>query len=285
VSSFDPVPASLIDQFDDEHDGYPDDLAVEDTTANLKMMGARDFPAHLWIEPKEWAAVAAENDRYNTWPEDYRNRFTNQSPTHECTCHSLTQQFEIAYNRQRHGAGDAIFVSPLSIYAEANPRIRGGANIQTVLSICIRRGFLPEYHGPDGPNTQRNKYKHTIVGTQGKGNPMNSGGDWVALSRFPTDWKDTARHLRALECINVDQWEQMVCLVLHGIAVGVGRNGHAIPYTRWMAKDGVMEYTDSYDVHRYDSQRTMRSAVGGAHAIVSTTVPDDWYKPVADEVR
>lgn len=40
-----------------------------------------------------------------------------------------------------------------------------------------------------------------------------------------------------------------------------------------------MEYSDSYDVARYDSLNTVKRAVGGAYAIVSTTVPDNWAKP------
>jgi hypothetical protein len=40
-----------------------------------------------------------------------------------------------------------------------------------------------------------------------------------------------------------------------------------------------MKYSDSYDLHRYDSTRTMRSAVGGAFAIASFTMPDNWQKP------
>ena len=284
MNSFDHVDPSLIDVFPTEHDGYPEEFEAMDTVESLRAVGARDFPDEWWIDPNDWDDAARDCDKYHTWPEDYRNRFTNQSGTHECTCHSLTQQFEIAYNAQRHGAGTAIFVSPLSIYSEANPRIRGGANIQTVLSICQRRGFLPEYHGPDGPNTQRGKYRHTIVGTQGKGNDQNSGGDWVRLSNFPDGWTDTGRHLRALKCINIDRWEQMVCIVLRSRAVGVGRKGHAVPLTKWMAADQVMQYTDSYDRHLYDSITTMKRSVGGAHAIVTTCNPDDWDFPVADEL-
>lgn len=279
----------LIDVFPKYHDGYPDDLAAQDTpTAMRDAFGAaaRDFPDALWVDPRDWADVAAENDRLGLWPENYRIRRTNQSPTHECTCHALVQCMEIAWNRQQRiklagedfrdvqGSGMPVYFSALSIYSEANPRIRGGANLQTVIGIAVRRGFIPDKIQPQ----TEYRFEHALTGTCGKGNAHQSAGEWVSVSRFPANWEQTARHFRPLEIVNPESYEQIISLVLNGICVVVGRSGHSIPYVRWHGEK-VMEYSDSYDVARYDSLNTVKRAVGGAYAIVSTTVPDNWAKP------
>lgn len=270
------IPSNLIDQKPPEESGYSDSLAALDTIDAMFAAGARDFPAHLLIPESDWKNKAQENDKYGTWPENYRNRFTNQSPTHECTCHALTQGFEIAWNRQRKGKGSPVYVSPMSVYAEANPGIRGGASMQGTVGICIRRGFLPDKITPGAE-----RFKHTLTGTQGKGNATQSSGAWVPVGQFPSGWQDTAKHLRALEVINPQSVEQIISLILHGICVCVGRSGHAIPYVQIVWDGGQLraKYSDSYDVHRYDSISSIRAGVSGSYAIFTTTVPDDWDKP------
>jgi len=101
----------------------------------------------------------------------------------------------------------------------------------------------------------------------------------VSLSRFPRGWQETARHFRPLEVIFPESWEQIACLVLNGYAVGAGRDGHAVPYAIWNPTQRLLGYVDSYDVVRWDSERTIRKAVGSAYAIASMTTPDDWAKP------
>jgi hypothetical protein len=76
-----------------------------------------------------------------------------------------------------------------------------------------------------------------------------------------------------------DSWEQIICLVLHGYFVGVGRAGHSIPYGRWQPEERVLAYPDSYDVIRYDSVRMIQKAVAGAYALASMTTPGDWDQP------
>ena len=271
---------SLVDFSPPTDTGYPSDWAASDTPEALAGLGTREFPDHLWIEPKDWKDFARQNDEHGTWPESFRNRFTNQSPTHECTCHALTQNWEIAYNRQRQGAGKAVFVSPLSIYAEANPRKWGGSSMQYTLGIALERGFLPDHVGPNGTD-QRQLFRHTMHGTTGRGNQNQSSGNWVRLSNFPSGWKNTARHLKPDEVVNPRSWEQIVCLILHGYCVSVGRSGHAIPYVQivWRNGDLYAMYADSYDIHRYDSVRMIRAGVGGAYSIATTRVPSDWNNP------
>lgn len=291
----DTIDPKLIDVTLPEHDGYPEHFEDQDTFDQL--CGAASeagaivtaFPKHLWIEPKDWPAVAAENDANKTWPINFRDRFTNQNPTHECTCHSLCAVAEVAWNRQRQiavgppAAGERLAISAqsasvwfscLGIYSEANPRQWGGAGVRQVLSIAARRGFLPDKIQP-----REYGFKHSLQGTCGNGGVNQSSGPWVSLSKFPDGWEETAKHFKPLEYIFPESWEQTVCLVLNGYAVGVGREGHAVPYMRWYPKDQLMAYTDSYDVIRYDSISRIKKTVGGAFAIATFTQPDDWNKP------
>lgn len=289
------IDPKLIDVFPSEHDGYPDHLAAEDTTDALRDAcgsASREFPRSMWIEPREWAERAALNDRYGLWAMNYIDRFTNQHPTHECTCHSLRANLEAARNRARgviypdgpvvgrryaeSGDHGSVWLSALSVYAEANPRQWGGANVRQVLEIAVRRGMLPD-------RTQPRDYgfRHTLVGTSGKGNNNQSGGAWVSVSRFPDGWQETARHFRPLEVIFPESYEEAICCLLHGLAVSVGRSGHAVPWARWVADQRLCAYPDSYDIVRYDSERTARSAWRGSFAIASVTLPDDWSRPAA----
>ncbi len=271
------IPADQLDQTPLTDTGYPDALAANDTVEAFRGLGARDFPDHLWIEPRDWKDHARENDRNGTWPENYRSRFTHQGNSHECTCHALIQNIEIAWNRQRQSLSDAVWLSPLSVYAEANPRKWGGSYCQKVLGIAIERGVLPEYDGPGGPGTQKTKFRHTLNQTAGR----SDSGPWVPVSGFPSGWKETAAAFAPDEVINVSSWEEHVCLLLHGYAVSNGRSGHSICHVQIVWDGGQIrsKYSDSYNVHRFDSERMIRSGVGGAFAVVTTKVPDNWQQP------
>lgn len=293
MNSFSEIDPALIDVVLPEHDGYPDELAAEDTPDALRACcgeASREFPQALWIEPKDWADKARDNDKYHTWPVNYVDRYTNQNPTHECTTHSLRCNAEGARNRQRgvnypdgpkknfryaeSGEFGSVWLSPLSVYAEANPRQWGGANVRQVMEIACRRGMLPEKIQP-----REYGFKHQLQGTTGQGNNNQSSGDWVSVARFPDGWQETAKWFKPLEVIFPSSWEQAVCLVLNGLFVSVGRNGHAIPWGQWLPDRQVMAYPDSYDVTRYDSLSTVKSAWGGSFAIATMTAPDDWLKP------
>lgn len=288
------IPNSLLD-VTLPPSGYPPEMQAEDTREAMMAAASEGgavvtaFPDHLWIEPKDWPAVAKENDANHTWPLDFIDRFTNQSPTHECTCHSLTRAAEATWNLQRAIAvgppvpnqrleisakSASVWFSCLSIYAEANPGQWGGAGVRQVLRIAAERGFLPDKIQPRDYG-----FKHTLQGTTGKGNVNQSSGPWVPLSKFPEGHKETSKHFRPLEYIFPEIWEQSVCLVLHSRVVCVGRQGHAVPYAKWIPSDNAMLYVDSYDTFRYDSVSRIKSTVGGSFAIWSMTQPDDWNKP------
>lgn len=294
MNSFAPVDPALVD-VTLPPSGYDNDVAAGDTPDVLRdVCGAatRDFQKALWIEPGNWLDKARDNDKYHTWPVNYVDRFTNQSPTHECTCHSLRTNVEAARNRQagiiftdgpkkgfryEQSAKRSVWLSPLSVYAEANPRQWGGAGVRQVLEIACRRGMLPDKIQPRDYG-----FKHQLQGTTGQGNSNQSSGSWVSLSRFPEGWEETAKWFKPLEVIFPESFEQAVCLILHGYVVSVGRNGHAIPWDRLVFSGSSVEaagYSDSYDVERFDSVRTMKSAWQGSFAVASVTTPDSWDKP------
>lgn len=296
IDSSTPIDPKLLDQHTpairDGHHGYTEAQRAGDTREALMAAAgptSRDFPKELWIDPKDWADKAKENDENHTWPMNFSDRYTNQNPTHECTTHSLSRAFEGARNRQRgltfaegpkagyrydHSKNGVVWVSIMSVYAEANPGQWGGAGIQQVMEIAVRRGFLPDKLQP-----AEYGFKHTLQGTAGKGNNNQSSGPWTRVSGFPSGWEETAKKFRPLQIIFPSSWQEAVCLVLHGRFVCVGRSGHAIPWGMYNVASGAMAYPDSYDVTRYDSAGTVKSAWQGSFAIDTVTVPDDWSKP------
>jgi len=304
MNSFAPIDPALLDvpspeitRTQDGHGGYTDEMKAEDTVPGALQdacgSASRAFPDALWIEPRDWAEKARENDKNLTWPINYVDRFTNQDPTHECTTHSERTGAEACRNRQigvkfpegpkknfRYEESKqfgSVWLSPLSIYSEANPRKKGGANVIQVLEIAAKRGFLPEKIQPFEYG-----FEHTLQGTTGRGGLNQSSGPWVSVSRFPEGWKETAKHFKPLEVIFPESYEQAMCLLLHGMVVCVGRDGHAVPWAKMQfSGDQVssIPYIDSYDVIRFDSVRTAKRAWQGSFAIASMTAPDDWMKP------
>lgn len=295
MNSFGGVDPALIDvvlPLDEQ--GYPEQEMLADREPGVLWdccgSASRKMPEALRIPQSRWAVVAAENDRNHTWPMNYIDRYTNQVPTHECTCHSLVRAFEGARNRQRgvrfpdgpkkgfryaeSAEYGSVWGSPLSVYDEANPRQWGGAGVRQVLEIACRRGILPDKIQP-----REYGFRHTLHGTTGRGNNNQSSGPWVSVRDLPDGWEGTAKHFKPLEVIFPESWEDAVSLVLNGLFVCVGRDGHAIPWGQWLPDEQVMAYPDSYDVTRYDSLRTVKRAWQGAFAIASTTTPDDWMKP------
>ncbi len=246
------IDSKLIDWVPPQNDGYDEEAGrLVDTYEGLRDIGAVDFPSEYWIEPSDWKEEAAKATANKTFANDFRSHFTHQGASHECTCHALSQVFEVAYNQQR------------LLQVDANGVVNAAVN------------------------SQQKFFKHTLNRTAGTSDPDRGGGRWVSVGNFPDGWKDTAKHFKPLKVINPRSYEEMVCLIIRGFACGVGRSGHAIPYCEIVWDDGQLyaKYSDSYNTYRYDSVRMMRSAVGGAYSIVSTTVPDDWSRPAGEEMR
>jgi hypothetical protein len=300
-----PLDPSLIDTHEsatnlkDGHCGYTEEHRKADTPQALRDAcgdATRDFPSGLWIEAKDRPARAEQNDKLRTWAMNYVSGFTNQGgggggySTHECTCHDLIQNFRVARNRQRgmiyadgpkvdfrypQSATGDVFPAPMSVYPEANPAQWGGAGCIQVLNIACRRGILPDKTQPHDY-----KFKHTIHGTCGKGGINQSRGPWVPLSQFPEGWQETAKLFKPLEVIVTENWEEALCLLLHGFKISYGRSGHAVGPALWNHASNAFPYPDSYDVVRVDSFSTFKRAVaGGAYCITSVTAPDNWLDP------
>jgi hypothetical protein len=305
LNTFAPIDPKLFDpspelrNSPDGHGGYTARLQAADTPDALRMAcGAanRDFPASLWVEPGDRADKARENDKNHTWAVNYIDRFTMQDPTHECTCHSLRTNFECAWNvtrgiiypdgpkkdyRYAESSRGSVWVSPLSIYAEANPREWGGANVIQVLDIACRRGFLPDKIQPHDYG-----FKHYLQGTAGRGNTNQSHGPWVALRNFPEGWQETAKRLMPEEVVVTTNPDKALSLILNGRAFSVGRDGHAIPYAFWNEREQAVGYVDSYNVIRFDSMRKFRQAVSyGGFSIISVKAPDDWMDPAGNKTK
>lgn len=297
IDSFAPVDPSLIDVRLPEHDGYPEHLAADDTPSNLFAAcgsAGRKFPQSLWIEPgpdfRNWKEKARQNDELKTWGYNYCDRFTDQSPTHECTGHSHRVNMEAARNRHlgiifpdgpkkdfrypESAAHGSAWISVMSMYAIANPGQWGGAAISQLLDISCRTGALPDKIQP-----REYGFKHTLQGTAGKGNSNQSSGPWITERQFPDGWQETAKWFRSDEVIVPDTWEQMMCLLLHSMIFSVGRNGHAVPYAGINFASEAIPYIDSYNVIRYDSFSLSRSAFRGGYAIATMTMPSDRFKP------
>ena len=279
MDTFSPIDPKLIDVVTPFDGHLPDEAGAVWIACGD---AARAFPQALWIDPKDWADKARENDQLNNWGINYLDRFTNQSPTHECTCHALRAVAEGAANRQqgikvgppvagqRLPPARSIWYSCLSVYAEANPRQRGGASTRGVMDIAVRRGMLPDRIQPREYN-----FRHVLTGTAGRGGINQSSGPWIPLSQFPSGWQATAAQHRPLEVIIPTTWQQVVCLLLHGWLVGHGREGHAVPLAFWNQTSQVAGYVDSYDVIRYDSPARIRAGLVSAYCITSMTIPPE----------
>lgn len=293
IDSFTPVDPALIDVPPPVDSGYPDEVSSEDTPDALRSAcgaASREFPQSLWIEPKDREAKARENDENKTWPINFIDRYTNQDPSHECTCHGFRTVFEGARNRSRaiifpsgpkvdyrypESSRGSAWISPLSLYCRANRRQWGGAGVIQVLNIACGDGVLPDKIQP-GEHT----FAHTLHGTSGKGNSNQSHGPWIVEEQFPDGWKETAKHFRPLEVVVSTDWEVALCLILHGVNISYGRKGHCVPPSGWNVSSNAILYPDSYNRTLYDSMSTFKAACrSGFYGIISTTTPDHWSEP------
>ena len=304
INSFAPVDPSLIDVvLPQDEQGYPEAEMLADRESGVLWdycgAASRKMPAALRVEPSQWAKRARENDANGTWPMNYRDRFTFQSPTHECVYHSLDCNFSVARNRARsirfldgpkkgfryeESALGSVFMSPQSGYVRVNPKTkrnpqqRGGSNVRQSLETITGKGWLPDKIQPRDYG-----FKHTLHGTSGRGNNNQSSGPYISVDDLPEGWEETAKHFRAMEAIFPESFEDAVSLILNGYAVSVGRDGHAVPWSMlsFDSRDNLVgaPYPDSYDVVRVDSVRTMKSAWKGAFSIATVVNPGDWLKP------
>lgn len=300
---------NLTDVVLPQESGYPEAQRQQDTRDVLMSVcgaAARDFPSHLWLTAAERMDRCRENDENRLWAMNRIDRYQNQGPgnvpgggqapnTHECTGHGFVYNWTACWNKMmsiiygdgpkddfrypQSGQQGSIFLSPMSLYNEANPSIWGGAGVRQILSIALRRGPLPDLIQPGGI-----KFKHAMPGTMGIGNINQSRGAWVPVSRMPDGWEETGELLIPDEVIFPDDWEQAACLLCHGYALTVGRDGHCVTYAMWSEQRKQAFYPDSYDVTRVDSFNRFRSCASGGYCIASIRKPADRLKPVPDHL-
>jgi hypothetical protein len=238
------------------------------------------------------------NDELGLWAGNFIDRFTNQTPTHECTTHAFRVVAEACRNRQRRIAlggpvagqrlpisakSASVWLSCISVYAEANPRQRGGANVQQICRIACDRGVLPDKIQPKDYG-----FRYAMAGTCGRGGINQSSGPWPGWSgdtfrtrpsEWPDDnWRDEAKHFKPLECVYVRNADEFDCLLLHGYAISIGRKGHSVPVIgiKYEGNRKLYPYFDSYDRILFDSS----AYYSGAYSILTMTTPDNWDKPV-----
>jgi hypothetical protein len=309
IDSFAPIDPALIDVvLPEDEQGYPEHEMLADREPGVLWdycgAASRKMRDELRVESKEWVPRAKENDANRTWPTNYRDRYTNQGPgpgvsgTHECVYHSLDANYSMARNRHRairfpdgpkknfryeESALGSVWMSPQSGYCRVtpktrrNPQQRGGSNVRQSLETITGTGWLPDKIQPRDYG-----FKHTLHGTSGIGNNNQSRGPYISPDDLPEGWEETAKHFRALEAVFPESFEDAVSLLLNGFGVSVGRNGHAITWSRLIFEGARLvgaAYDDSYDITRVDSVRTMRNAISGSFSIITTTQPDDWLKP------
>jgi len=278
-----------------EDRGYPEEFAVIDREpGELFAAGgaaSTTLPNSWYVEDNELEDLCKLNDEKKTWGSNRRSRFTNQNPTHECTNHSEVDNFEIARNAdlgiiypdgpkvnfrydESATAGDVYF-SCMWPYNKANPRIKGGAPIRLILQYTMEYGHLPDRIQPRDYG-----FRHTMPGTMGQGNSNQSHGDWVAVRDMPEGWEETAKWFKPREIVYPNDWRVGLSIVVRGRGVGVGRNGHAVTYSRYSFRTKMMGYHDSYNIVRWDSERLWKSCIAaGSYSIISTTQPADRMKP------
>lgn len=294
------IPKELIDVVLPFESGYTEDNARADTPAAIRAaMGSAltAVPQSWYVRPQDVRERAAENDRLGIWAENRWDRFTNQSPTHECIFHALVAVMEACRAKQLSSSFPAlevdkrlpaserfniVWLSVVSGYAEANPGQWGGSSLRDAISIAVERGLLPDVIQP-----REYGFKHTMWGTAGKGTLNQSTGPWPGWSggtfkQHPKgwaneNWRETARWFRAVEAVTCSSEEEYDSVLINGGAWGIARNGHSVPVGRIVFDDGrkLYRYKDSYNVYRYDS----RPYMSGAYSILSMTAPDDWTKP------
>lgn len=231
--------------------GYDDDLGKQvDTFEGLADVGAVDFPDEYYIEPRDYEEEAEKTRQRTTFAHNFRSHWTHQGNSHECTGHAAMQAFETAFNEAR------------------------------LLQVENNEVPTPVIDG------QQQYFRHTINRTAGTSDRTRGGGPWLRPSGFPDGAERTAACFRAVKVINLRSVEQMKCLLIRGKGVGVGRKGHSVHYDK-LVRDGsrwLAQYSDSYFRDLFDSEGTMRNAVGGAYSVVSTTIPDDWAYPAGQDL-
>lgn len=286
------IDPKLIDVFDVQGGYIGGEEDTPDGLFSACGSSARKFPKSMIVPRDVRKDMARENDRLKTWGANYLDRQGHQGGSDECASHAFTRSCEGARNRHRgiiypdgpkkdfrypDSSKGSVWLSPLSLYNEANPGVRGGSNIVRNANIAQRRGILPDRIQPADYG-----FRHTLSGTAGGRESMNqSSGPWVSVRNMPEGWEDTARHFRPLEIFIIENEDEGISALLHGGVIVYGRRGHAVPVCKWEHEQNVFQYCDSYLRLLYDSASTFRSACEGAVCVWTVEQPSNWSNPAS----
>ena len=263
------IDPKLIDvtfEFDGMQEVPPDDEMLH---AGLKYL-----PDSFYIPRSEWDDRIREHEKNKSSADYFSGRFTHQGSSSECVAHAAQQLFMTAYNRQFNGLGHDVWFSPLALYVRICGSRYGGSNVRDSCREMISRGMLPDHDGPAGDNAQTKIFEHTLHQTSGRTESHWPTKGWLRESGLPNGWENTAKQFRALEVYLIPRdVEAHASVLLHGMALSNGRQGHSIPHVKLIKENGryLSQYKDSYNVMRYDSERWMDS---GGFCIRSVTTPD-----------
>mgnify|MGYP002630171854 FL=1 len=273
----DPNTIDVDFQFDGLLEGFP----TEDEM--LRSEVAKPFPREWLIDRSEWRDRIEEHKKYKTFAEDYSGRKVHQGSSHECVSMSATLCFETTYNRQMSGLDHQVWFSPLSLYTRVTGGRRyGGSSVISTMWEMLSGdgGMIPEHDGPEGKNSQHEKFKHTVHQTSGRSEPWWPTKGWINPRELPNGWESIAEHFRVLECFTIPSEEAHISCLLGSpsCAISNGRSGHSISHQSVVYDNGrfYSRYQDSYgDRYGHDSLRML----GGGYCIRAVTMPHDPKNP------
>lgn len=151
------------------------------------------------------------------------------------------------------------------------------------LDEMVERGVLPEHDGPQGKNSQYDKFLHTVHQTSGRSEDHWETSGWIRERDFPDGWEKTANLLRVDGWYTIPDRQAHWSAILHGLTVANGRKGHSIPHMALVDNNGsiLSEYKDSYNVFRYDSERWW----GGGYCVWSVKDIPDLTNPLGEVMK
>jgi len=197
-----------------------------------------------------------------------------------CASHATAQACEVLWNSD-YGTEDWVELSPMSIY----PWISRGPNSGSTIGDNMRRvvdvGMLPV------PSDVNRAFLQAVGLPKDHVRPENDYG-----GKFPTGWKTTAGHFKAMEVFDIASWEGFITAMLMRFPCVAGRRGHALcyldPYYKgsrlyvggansWGADWGDAGFFE-------DAETIIRPAISsyGAFAIRSMYLDDAIYEQVKD---
>lgn len=184
-------------------------------------------------------------------------RIYDQVQEGSCVANATCQAAEIIQAKER-GKDAVVHLSAISLYKRIGRTAQSGAIVSDGWKELKARGVLPLDN-----EANRRDFAHVMPNT--------------GFSRpFPTGWEETAKHFAGLEAWPINTVEGLFTALLEGHPCVVGRQGHAICYTRLMRDNRrrkIMKYANSWheswgqEGFGFDSESQIREAARWAFAV------------------